>query len=218
LAPLSKDIIPIASMSGAFDLFGREHKAVFGASYIRSNLKVDEWWGYDGFPVDIFDPDPDLPIPDQVDDGIAQDRDYLQYGVYGQVNYKLADKLTALVGGRVNWADLQSDVTAIADPDYRENAFFTPLLGVVYDITPAVSLYASYVDIYEAQFQRDLERQPLPPLTGTQYEVGIKTELFDGRVAASAAVFDITRKNQAYLVGAWRDQIYIADGTIKSRA
>jgi outer membrane receptor for ferric coprogen and ferric-rhodotorulic acid len=75
-----------SSLSGSIDLFGREHKVVLGASYIRSNLKIDERWGYDGFPVDLFDPDPNLPVPGEADDGIQQDRDYLQYGLYGQIN------------------------------------------------------------------------------------------------------------------------------------
>lgn len=205
------------SLSGMIDLFDREHKVVVGASYIRSNLKVDERWGYDGFPVDLFDPDPNIRLPDTADDGIQQDRDYLQYGLYGQINYKLADNLTALVGGRVNWAEMSSDITGPVIQDYRENAFFTPLLGLVYDVTPSTSLYVSYADINEPQFQRDAERNALPPLTGTQYEAGIKTEFFDGRLAATAAVFDITRKNQAHIVGRWAEQIYEADGSTNSQ-
>lgn len=206
-----------ASLSGTVELLGREHEVVFGASHIRSNLKVDERWGYDGFPVNVNDPEVNLPVPAEADGGIQQDRDYTQYGVYGQVNYKLTDRLTTLFGGRLNWAKMDSDITGIVIQDYQENAFFTPLLGLVYDLTPSTSIYVSYADIYEPQFQRDADRNALPPLTGTQYEAGVKTEFLEGRLLATAAIFDITRKNQAHIVGPWMQQIYEADGTTNSR-
>jgi len=205
------------SLSGDFNLQDKEHKFVVGASIIHSNLKVDERWGYDSFPVEISNPKHNLPLPDQADGGIRQDRDYRQFGIYGQLNYKITSQLAAIAGGRINWAQMSSDITGTVVQDYRESAFFTPLLGLVYDVNPSTSLYASYSDIYEPQFQRDKDRHALPPLTGTQYEAGVKTELFDSGLNASAAVFHITRKNQAHIVGRWAEQIYEADGQTQSK-
>ncbi|MGQ4274999.1 TonB-dependent siderophore receptor [Terrihabitans sp. B22-R8] len=206
-----------ASLSGSFNLFGRQHDATLGASLIRSNLKVDERWGYDEFPDNIYDPNPNLPVPGSADDGIRQDRDYLQYGVYGQLNAKLTDALTGIVGGRLNWASLQSDMTGPFIQDYEEKAFATPLLGLVYTINPALSVYASYADIFEPQFQRDRAGAALPPMTGTQYEAGIKGALLDGRLQATFAMFDITRNNEAFLVDRGPPRAFETDGETKSQ-
>lgn len=206
-----------ASLNAGFSLFGQEHKAVIGGSLIRSNLKVDERWGFDEFPDNIYDPNPDLPVPGIADGGVRQNRDYLQYGVYGQVNIAITDALTAIVGGRLNWAELTSDMTGPFIQDYEESAFATPLLGLVYNLTPTTSLYASYADILEPQFQRDRSGGALPPMTGTQHEAGIKTEFFDRRLSASFAAFHIIRNNEAYLVDRGPPRVFETDGETRSR-
>jgi TonB-dependent siderophore receptor len=205
-----------ASLSGHFMLFGQEHKLTIGASYITSKLSVDEGWSNDAFLYDLQHPNYDLPVPPTRDGGVRQERDYRQHGVYGQLNAKVLDWFTLIGGGRLNWARLKSDITGRFVPDYKKNGFFTPMLGVVLDVTPTTSLYASYADIFRVQFQRDRNGDPLPPLTGTQYEAGIKSELFEGLVA-TASVFDITRKNEAFLVSNGPPRVFEADGKTKSR-
>ncbi|SED18206.1 TonB-dependent siderophore receptor [Rhodobacter sp. 24-YEA-8] len=205
------------SFSGPFSAFGRDHRATIGFSYIGSRLQVDERWGYDAFPVDISNPVTDLPIPELADDGILQDRRYKQYGIYGQLNAGLTDSLTLSAGGRVSWAEMTSDITGPVLQDYRENAFFTPMLGLVWRADPFTSLYASVSDIHEPQFYRDAAGSPLAPMTGTQYEIGLKRDLSEGRLLFTAAVFDIERSNQAHRVGPWPSRVYRADGTTRSR-
>lgn len=105
---------------------------------------MDERWGYDSFPVDVLDPDAVLDVPAISDDGINKDRDYSQFGLCGQANLALTDKSIAIVGVRVNCAEMTSDNTGSNLQDYKEDAFVTPLAGLVYKVTPDTSLYASY--------------------------------------------------------------------------
>jgi iron complex outermembrane receptor protein len=61
-----------------------------------------------------------------------------------------------------------------------------------------------------------IDREPLEPERGTQYEVGIKTELLDGRLSATLAAYEITKSNVATTDPNDID-FSIAAGEIKSR-
>ncbi|MEM9315220.1 MAG: TonB-dependent receptor [Pseudomonadota bacterium] len=70
--------------------------------------------------------------------------------------------------------------------------------GVVYRLRDDVSLYAQWADSYQPQgigSQLPAAGGPFDPTVGTIIEAGIKTELYNGRVQASAAVYEIVREN-----------------------
>src|SRR5690606_373840 len=70
----------------------------------------------------------------------------------------------------------------------------------VYDITPAHSVYASYTEIFRPQAGvRDRNNSPLDPVSGVNFELGAKSELLDGALQASAAIFQIQQDNLAVL-------------------
>ena len=45
-----------------------------------------------------------------------------------------------------------------------------------------MSAYASYTDIFLPQSERDANGQQIEPIVGKSYELGLKSELFDGRL------------------------------------
>ncbi len=211
-----------ASLNGDFRLFGREHRFVVGTSYTNSDYALLQGVaiGSTSMPIDVFNPNPHgIPEPGEFNMYFDQNRSYEQYGVYGQVNFKLADPLTLVAGGRLNWAKFGSfdNLSGAATPGYDET-FFTPLVGLVYDLTPTTTLYANYADIFKPQTASDYDGNILPPVTGTQYEAGIRQELFDGRLMVSAAAFHILRKNEAISQRADDGRRYsIAAGETRSR-
>jgi iron complex outermembrane receptor protein len=110
-----------------------------------------------------------------------------------------------LLGGRYDHAEErrgESDVSpAAATADRRAQqdgaeSQFSPRAGLLYQLTPAVSVYASYSKSFGFNFGRTELGTLLPPQRGRQYEIGIKAELFS-RLTATLALFHLTNKNVA---------------------
>jgi iron complex outermembrane receptor protein/outer membrane receptor for ferric coprogen and ferric-rhodotorulic acid len=75
-------------------------------------------------------------------------------------------------------------------------------MGLVVDLDNQWSVYASYADIFRPQSQRDRSGAFLSPVTGRNYELGLKGELMDGRVNTLLAVFRTDQKGVAFEDGA----------------
>lgn len=193
-----------ASLSGDFEAFGRQHQFVVGASYLSSNISFDESYSADEFPFNIYDPDHSMPVTGgEFINFLNQSRDYAQIGIYGQANLRVTDRLRLIGGGRLSWADYDAadrNNPARVLAGYNENAVFTPMVGAVFDLTDTTTLYASFADIFEPQTARSETGDVLPPITGTQYEVGMKNEFLGGRLSTSLALFHILRENEAMRV------------------
>ncbi|WP_454691404.1 TonB-dependent siderophore receptor [Achromobacter aloeverae] len=191
------------NFSGPFQLFGRTHRLLIGANYDRLDSK-DNYSNVDGGTID-FDELVHLPEPALPYTGIYKVRTE-QFGVYGQGRFQILDPLTLVVGGRVsNYKEYVGIGDYGTTPDMEKSPGavshkFTPYAGLIYKVTPDTSLYASYSDIFVPQSQLSASGSPLPPRSGRQYEAGVKSSLFDGRLNASAAIFKLQDRNRAYYV------------------
>lgn len=68
--------------------------------------------------------------------------------------------------------------------------------GILWQPVPELSLYGSYTENFGASNTFSLaSATPLPPQTAQQWETGAKTELFDGRLSATLAYFDLYKQN-----------------------
>ncbi|MGU3401365.1 TonB-dependent siderophore receptor [Brucellaceae bacterium D45D] len=86
----------------------------------------------------------------------------------------------------------------------------TPRAGVVYKLTPDISLYGTYARSFMPQSSIADVIGQLPPETGDAFEVGAKFELFDG-LTATAALYQVDKQNVLY-----NETINNADGTTTS--
>lgn len=77
------------------------------------------------------------------------------------------------------------------------SAKITPYAGLVYDLDPQHSLYASITSVFNPQSALDRNGQLLDPVTGANLEAGIKGEYLDGALNTSVAAFQIRQKNLA---------------------
>jgi iron complex outermembrane receptor protein len=122
-------------------------------------------------------------------------------GFYGQdlISF-FDDKVHLLLGGRYDWAETSSSkntssyFAALASYTTIYNQAFSPRIGLVYQPTPWLSLYGNFTRSFGLNNQTPLGL-PLPPQKGEQYEGGVKAELFDKRLVATFAYFDITKTN-----------------------
>jgi iron complex outermembrane recepter protein len=72
---------------------------------------------------------------------------------------------------------------------------FSPRLGVLYKLSNAASVYASYTESFGLNNGFSASGSPFPPQKGVQYELGVKANLFDGRVTTSATLFELYKRN-----------------------
>ena len=72
---------------------------------------------------------------------------------------------------------------------------FSPRVGLVYQPWSWLSLYGNYVESFGASNGRSSTGAPLTPQEGEQYEVGLKTEFFDGRLSSTLAFYHLTKTN-----------------------
>ncbi|MDB6128478.1 MAG: fpvA 2 [Verrucomicrobia bacterium] len=126
---------------------------------------------------------------------------------------ELFDSRLILVGGaRYSLATNQTVENprfgpVVDDPGFKTH-ITTPQLGAGYKLAPDVMLYASYSESFQPQafglFTNDVPSGPAKPIVGKGYEVGIKTDLMNGRISGTLAAFDIKETNLVQtLIGAF---------------
>lgn len=196
--------------TGPFELLGRKHELVLGASYRNVDFNGNSRQGLvlnSNLNLYNFDPsavaDPNIPLRDWMDARISQQ------SLYATTRLNLTDRLKLILGGRLDWFDYDDTVntypnfaantpSVTAHNRYSVNNQLTKYAGLVYDLNAQHSLYASYTDIFKPQNYLDASNKLLDPMVGQNYEIGIKGEYFDGALNASAAVFRMDQKNRAF--------------------
>jgi outer membrane receptor for ferric coprogen and ferric-rhodotorulic acid len=186
-----------ASLSGPFQLFGREHELTVGAS--RREEKFDQWGGWwgTGTLIDPYNFNPGIIAkPSAGDRNPYEGRNTsTEKGVYAVARFNPIDPLHLIVGSRVTWFDYEDRVSG---ETYNVTREVTPYAGVIYDLNDTYSAYASYTEVFKPQSEQDVNGASLDPMTGKSYEIGLKGEYFDGALNASVALFDMTQENRAY--------------------
>ena len=194
-----------ASVSGPVELLGRRHELVFGASTAKSRGREYE---------DFAETLPDYPaIGDWGDQQVAEPafpgaylaadtRDRLNR-VYGAAHLTFTDRLKGVIG--FNAIDLKSTGVSYGVDQSRSASKLSPYAGLVFDLTPNVSLYGSYTNIFNPQVEVDADNRKLDPAQGKSYEAGLKSEWFGGRLYATAAVFRSKQLGLADYAGTFVD-------------
>lgn len=131
-------------------------------------------------------------------------------GFYFQNQMSFGPRWELLIGGRFDRAtDAYSDTYGSRDSacypnctgypvtPYPTDKAFSPRLGLLYKLSSTASMYASYARSFGTSNGPDADGKPIPPQKGTQFELGFKATLLDGRVNTSASLFDLTKTNIA---------------------
>jgi len=179
--------------TGPFQLFGREHELVVGASASHA-----EWDGkgyydssYNRNVANFYTWTGDVGMPNWGTPFLFNDQTTRQTGSYITARFKPSDDLALILGSRF------ANYTLTGDTYSKETGRVIPYAGAVYDLDENFSLYASYTSIFKPQTLPDRNNKPLEPDEGDNYEVGVKAEFFDGRLNASLAWFEIKQDNRA---------------------
>ncbi|HVR50001.1 MAG TPA: TonB-dependent receptor, partial [Pseudorhodoferax sp.] len=199
-----------AHASGSFQAWGGTHRAMFGGGWSEQEGLSRTTTQSLNIPVDIFHFNHAL-IPEPLTPAYAnQLRERVSLlGLYGSANLELAKPLHLHLGGRLSWykSHANNALTGVETTNFRQNAQFTPYAGLVYDLGPQWSVYASYTSTFVPQTQyRAFEGGPLSPAEGGNYEAGLKGELLDGRLNVAFSVFKIKKRNVAVVDEAHRGE------------
>ncbi|HCU0002105.1 ferric-rhodotorulic acid/ferric-coprogen receptor FhuE [Citrobacter braakii] len=201
---------------GGYDLFGRQHNLMLGGSYSKQNNRYESAWS-NVFPNEIgsfYTFDGNFPETNWNPQSLAQDDTTHMKSLYAATRISLADPLHLIVGARyTNW---RIDTLAYS----MEQNHTTPYAGLVYDIDDNWSTYASYTSIFQPQNKRDSSGKYLSPITGNNYELGLKSDWMNSRLTTTLAVFRIEQDNVGQstgvpIAGSNGDTAYRAmDGTV----
>jgi len=187
--------------TGPFTLGGRRHELMLGFSGGQS---IDT--------LHSSDDDVGLPMTEDemlagsfprpaFDEGITGSAHFSnrQASLYAATRLNLADDLKIFAGATLTR-------TTSTGEQYGEAHDFattrtTPYAGIVYDLAPSYSAYASYTAIFNPQYQTDVGNRTLDPVEGSNVEIGAKGEWVGGKLTASAAIFQTRQDNTAVYAG-----------------
>ncbi|ENU30253.1 hypothetical protein F991_02052 [Acinetobacter sp. CIP-A165] len=227
-----KDLSADLYLSTPFSLFGQTHNFLIGADYLKGQGETD-YTSYrntlSGVVNVYHDNQYAFGKPDFIY-GINVSKSELEnYGIYSQLRLKLLDDVSLITGGRISWWDntstaLVSDgVIKNTQTNYKESAELTPYASLLWDITPQISAYTSYSQIFKPQNSYRFDSNnpngvgiQLDPRTGSQIELGMKAGLFNDQLNLSTAIFQIDDKNRA-MDDPLNDRYSIASGKVRSR-
>ena len=100
----------------------------------------------------------------------------------------LKDKLRLTLAGRITSTGDEDPYSGKANTEK-----FTPRIGLSYSLNPHTSIYAVLDESFVPQAGATFAGDKFDPITGTNKEIGLKREWFDGRWTASVAAYRITK-------------------------
>jgi iron complex outermembrane recepter protein len=131
--------------------------------------------------------------------------------LYTQDHIKFNNKLILTLAGRFShtksWASYDSSTV--------RDLKFTPRLGLTYMFGKNASIYTLYDETFLPQTGRKEDRTNAKPLTGTNIELGYKSQLLNGRLNFNGSIFRTIKNN--VLVQNPQTQFYVERGQITSK-
>ncbi len=145
--------------------------------------------------LDVFDPvetaaPPLMPFPIAAgNEAPTGDSETLIVAPYVVDQIAFTPRLRVLLGARLDWIDFEDPENDTA----RDTGRLSPMAGVVFAPTPALSLYANGSRSFAPPSPRALG-EPAPE-EGLEFEIGAKKKFRDGRVQSTVAVYQLEREN-----------------------
>jgi iron complex outermembrane recepter protein len=185
---------------GKFKTGSISHQLLFGLDF---NDYTDNYRGLFNTnlpPLDILNPNYDVSEPNY--DPFFQFKNQVQsYGLYLQDQIAFTNNLKLLIGGRYDWISSEYEIGDFGvlgnttDEPVRNRGAFSPRIGLVYQPSDTISLYASYSRSFRQDTGFSSSDQDFEPTKGTQYEVGVKADWLDGKLSTTLAAYNLTKTN-----------------------
>ncbi len=213
------------TVKGEFELAGKNHELMFGASNSKSTstsftnpvVAQAPYFDYYGSTVGYAPAFPystnseALPEPSWGNSVVYSDLDVSLTRLFGSTKLNVTDDLFFIAGFNAIDYTREGSNSGV-DVDNSESEI-SPYLAATYAVTEDINVYASYSDIYQPLDQYDINGEFLDPSKGTNFEVGVKSQWFDDALLATFAVFTAEQENIAVFAGTTLAGTYYYEGT-----
>jgi len=205
------------NLTGKFGLFGRTHDFVLGVNTLSNRRdRLDPApggygysWNYNRQLVDFVNFDPSLypyraPVYDYT--RVTYYEPTRQFGAYANFRFRLNDALVLTTGARNSRYRYGGETEPWRNPPvykagaYQRKGVVTPFAALSLDLNDAHTAHVSYAEIFQVQNRYDLNADLVEPLTGENYEVGLKSAWAGGRLQSMLTAYRLDRVNATRLV------------------
>ncbi|HEX8562207.1 MAG TPA: TonB-dependent siderophore receptor [Flavobacterium sp.] len=203
------------SIQGIFHTGKIKHQLFTGVDYENSRTTADAYtfnpntYG-SGNIFDFENFDQGTGIPTGIKSRITK-TETDRFGIYAQDLISLSRQFKVLAGLRWSWQEAQVDTNnRVADEDNpgefvfeltkgpkEINAAFSPKVGLVYQPTKQMSLFASYATSFTPNSGTTVSGDALEPSIIDQFEIGVKKEYLNGLLSTNLTLYQIVNSNLA---------------------
>lgn len=169
------------------------------------------------YPIDIFNPVYGQTRPALTRTPTHDKENLKTYAAFVQDQVALTERLKVLAGARFERFehDYQTYVPGAKNWQAADNAV-TPRVGVMYDLTDTVAVYADAARSFKPNTGASREGGGFAPEKGKSYEMGIKWEALDRQLSVDAAIYQIEKKN-VLATDPLDNTLSVATGQVRSR-
>ncbi|MBK3432292.1 MULTISPECIES: TonB-dependent siderophore receptor [unclassified Pseudomonas] len=185
------------NLTGHFSTGGFDHTLLTGIEYEDYDYKsiIQRSSAAAGtYPIDIFDPVYGQTRPALTRTPTHDKENLKTYAAFVQDQVALTERLKVLAGAR--FERFEHDYQNYVGKSWQaaDNAV-TPRVGVIYDLTDTVAVYADAARSFKPNTGASREGGGFAPEKGKSYEMGIKWEALDRQLSVDAAIYQIEKKN-----------------------
>ncbi|POA78133.1 TonB-dependent siderophore receptor [Pseudomonas sp. DP16D-R1] len=190
------DSITQLELRGLFDTGPWQHELLIGSEYenYRKNERVTTIAG-SPYAIDIFQPVYGQPKPG----GARSGTDFFEHVESRALNLQdqilFTDTLRGMLGARLERFEQSIDDHTRNSTSRQHHDALTQRAGLLYQLTPEIGLFANASTSFKPNNGLDAAGRSFDPEEGVGHEIGIKSELFDGRLSSTLAAFHIEKKN-----------------------
>ena len=184
------------NLTGHFSTGGFDHTLLTGVEFEDYDYKSIIQRSSASYTSDIFNPVYGKPRPALTSTPTHDTENLKTYSAFVQDQVALTERLKVLAGARFERFEheYKSYVTGVKPWNASDNAV-TPRVGVTYDLTDTVAVYADAARSFKPNTGASLQGGGFDPEKGKSYEMGLKWQGFDRQLSVDAAIYQIDKKN-----------------------
>lgn len=190
------------TLKGKYTFAGRQHDLSFGANWLDNNLKA-VGYGDTNTPIAgltqamVFNGS--YPIPNFAPNGTGANFDTHVKTAFIATKFNVTDELKLIAGAKHVDSKMQGESYGTARN--AEAVDTSPYFGIVYDLNPSTSLFASYTKTFQPQYLAKQDGSIMSPVSGVSKEIGVKNSFSNKKLTSSVSLFDTEQNNLAEVAG-----------------
>lgn len=189
---------------GSQNIFGMTHDIVLGTDYeMNQTYRAHQYQGKANSSFNFNDPQYDMlsPVTDSSTENVANSNNLNRIhsrSVYAKDSISLTPDWIAVLGGRYQHYEQRASkgFNPVVETLDDEGNKFLPQAGLIYKLTPDVSLYGSVSKSFTPSTNVDDDGDVGKPEQGTTWEMGSKWQV-SPRLFASVALFNIDERDMS---------------------